>query len=206
MHNPAYYTPTRDELEAARHAFEQNEPRDLFYRAATELLALARQRKTSLTVAEAIAVLLQTWNHRYYVSQGRFDNQHFRDIEGLLTRYGEVLATFASQSIEESGSAQVKATVYQVFESFETILGPVGASKCLHLLAPRFFPLWDNKIAEKGYHIYFRRQGENADNYIRFMECVRDQCAGLGGEQAVGPDILKRLDEYNYARFTGAWI
>lgn len=41
-----------------------------------------------------------------------------------------------------------EATVKGVFKSFEKVLGPVGATKCLHLLAPRFFPLWDRAIAE----------------------------------------------------------
>jgi hypothetical protein len=28
----------------------------------------------------------------------------------------------------------------------ESVLGSVGAAKSLHLLAPQFFPLWDNEI------------------------------------------------------------
>jgi len=39
---------------------------DLFYRAATELVSLALEGKTSLSVAEALAVLLQTWNKIFY--------------------------------------------------------------------------------------------------------------------------------------------
>lgn len=58
--------PTATQLEQARELFEEYEPRDLFYRAATELIDLALDRKTSLTVAEALAVLLQTWNAQYY--------------------------------------------------------------------------------------------------------------------------------------------
>ena len=41
-------------------AFEENEPRDIFYRAATELVALALQGSTTVSVAEALAVLLET--------------------------------------------------------------------------------------------------------------------------------------------------
>ena len=53
--------PTLDQLGQARARFEAYEPRDLFYRAATELVALALQGKTKLSVGEAVAVLLQTW-------------------------------------------------------------------------------------------------------------------------------------------------
>jgi hypothetical protein len=61
-----YPRPCPDDLVNSRRAFEANEPRDLFYRAATELVALAREGRTSLTLAEALAVLLQTWNKAYY--------------------------------------------------------------------------------------------------------------------------------------------
>src|SRR5438874_5045494 len=71
-------------LKKARKAFEANEPRNLFYRAATELVDLALQGAMSLTVAEALAVLLQTWNKAYY-QYHKFDNVHFTHIENLLT-------------------------------------------------------------------------------------------------------------------------
>jgi hypothetical protein len=52
------HTPTLEDIQAAREAFEANETRDLFYRAATELVDLATRGQTSLNVAEAVAVLL----------------------------------------------------------------------------------------------------------------------------------------------------
>jgi hypothetical protein len=55
-----------NDLRRARVVFEANETRDLFYRAATALVDLALRGATSLTVAEALAVLLQTWNRPYY--------------------------------------------------------------------------------------------------------------------------------------------
>jgi len=50
------------ELKAAHAHFELIDPRDLFYRAATELVDLALKKSTPLSVAEALTVLLQTWN------------------------------------------------------------------------------------------------------------------------------------------------
>ena len=58
------------DVRRARRAFELNEPRDLFYRADTELVDHALGRSSSLTVCEALAVLLQTWNKAFY----RFTN------------------------------------------------------------------------------------------------------------------------------------
>jgi hypothetical protein len=66
---------------------------DLFYRAATELVTLALEGKTSLTVAEAVAGLLQTWNKMFYQYR-RFDSQHFADIERLIRDHLAILITF----------------------------------------------------------------------------------------------------------------
>ena len=50
------------DIEAARLVFEAREPRDLFYRTATALIDLALRGETEVSIGEALAVLLQTWN------------------------------------------------------------------------------------------------------------------------------------------------
>jgi hypothetical protein len=88
--------------------------------------------------------------------------------------------------------------VKSIFENFEGVLGKTGAAKCLHLLAPRFFPLWDTKIAIA----YKVAKGNEAECYCNFMKIAREQCKCLGGEKAIGRNPLKALDEYNYLMFT----
>jgi len=192
-------TPTFDELKKARQLFLANEPRDLFYRAATELVDLAIRGESELRVAEAIAVLLQTWNRPYYTYR-RFDGQHFSDIEHLVSSHEETLATFRPRSIE-SFCGEDETTIERVFKSFEEVLGPVGASKSLHLLAPRFFPLWDNAIA-RAYGVGLRKRGKNAERYCQFIGITKEQCEGLSGEEAIGRNPIKAIDEYNYCRYT----
>ena len=77
-------------------------------------------------------------------------------------------------------------------------MGKTGAAKCLHLLAPRFFPLWDTKIAIA----YKLGKGEEAERYCRFMDITKGQIIDLGGEKAIGRNPLKALDEYNYWKYT----
>lgn len=197
------HTPTMQKIQAARAAFEENEPRDLFYRAATELVDLAMRGKTSLSVAEALAVLLQTWNSAFYRYR-KFDSQHFLEIERLIKNHGHVLAEFRQRSIE-SFRDEDEAVVKRVFKSFEEVLGPVGASKCLHLLAPRFFPLWDRAITE-AYRLRLKQRGKNAERYCQFMMIAREQTKNLGGEAAIGRNPLKAIDEFNYCRYTKQWI
>lgn len=196
-------TPTIQDIEAARQAFEANEPRDLFYRAATELVSLALEGRTSLSVAESLAVLLQTWNKMFYQYR-RFDSQHFADIERLISDYYSLLLTFRQRSIEHFDQED-KSKVGRLFKAFEEILGPVGAAKCLHLLAPRFFPLWDRAIAD-AYGLPLGKIGTNAERYCYFMRIVKGQIQSLGGEQAIARNPLKAIDEYNYCKHTKGWI
>ena len=198
-------TPTIQEIDEARILFEANEPRDLFYRAATELVDLSIRRATSLSVAEALAVLLQTWNAPFYrFGRTKFNTEHFSDIEALLEGHGHRLSLARQRSIETFGDELVPE-VNRVFEDLEIILGPVGAAKCLHLLAPRFFPLWDRAIAQ-AYGLGLRERGRNGELYCRFMAVVKGECATLGGEGALGRNPLKALDEYNYCKHTRGWM
>ena len=199
----SFHTPTIQEIEAAREAFETNESRDLFYRAATELVDLAIHGKTSLSVAEAIAVLLQTWNRAYYQFRP-FDSEHFADIERLIASHEQTIMDFRQRSIETFSSGD-EAKVMRLFEDFGEVLGPVGAAKCLHLLSPSFFPLWDRSIA-KAYSLGLQQRGRNGSQYCHFMSISKEQCNSLGGEQAIGRNPLKALDEYNYCKYTKGWI
>jgi hypothetical protein len=211
-------TPTLAELEAARTYYESVEPRDLFYRAATELvdrairedtpLSLARgvldgaiRDAAPLNLAEALAVLLRTWNSAFYRFHHRtFDAKHFADINDLVRRRRKSLLALRARSIESLSNAD-ESEVKSLFAAFEGVLGPVGAAKALHLLAPRFFPLWDRAIAE-GYHLSMKPQNSNDDNYWRFTKKTREQCKLIGWGKAIRRNPLKALDEFNYWRYT----
>ena len=199
----ASQSPTLRELESAREVFEANEPRDLFYRAATELVRLALHGKTNLSLAEALAVLLQTWNQAFYRFRP-FTSQHFTDIEHLITSHLTKLAAFRKRSIE-TFCEDDESVVTRLFGDFERVLWPVGAAKCLHLLAPCFFPLWDRAIAE-AYDLALGQRGTNAGRYLRFMKVAKEQCVRLGGQQTIGRDPLKAIDEYKYCKYTKNWL
>lgn len=190
------------QLQAARRVFEANEPRDLFYRAASELVSLALRGQTSLTVGEGLAVLLQTWNKNFYRFT-RFDKKHYSDIERLLRKHRNVLSTFRNRVIVTFRSKDWSA-IETLFADFELVLGPVGAAKSLHLLAPFFFPLWDRKIAQS--HCgQLGKRGSNAYRYLRFMRTVQEQCGNLRSRRRPNWNPLKGIDEYNYCLAKG-WI
>ena len=182
-------TPTLDDLTSAREVFESNEPRDLFYRAATELVDLALRNATSLSLTESLAVLLQTWNQSFYQYRP-FNVQHFCDIDNLLHCHQTLLDKYRSRSIE-TFVTQDEYTVCEVFRNFEQVLGPVGAAKSLHLLAPQFFPLWDRAIA-KSYGYPLGRAGTNGMRYVAFMRITKDQVRDLRGAVAITKLVGKR--------------
>jgi len=195
--------PTEQDLKLARETFLENEPRDLFYRVATELIQLSIEGKTQITLPEALAVLLQTWNRSYYRFKP-FDNQHYTNICNLLERLSTSVFRFRERSILSLAKDDL-SNIVEIFDEFEQVLGRVGAAKSLHLLAPKFFPLWDGAIA-KAYKVSLGPVGSNSGKYLKFMLSVRHQCKQLQELRLQEQNILKRIDEYNYCHFTNKWI
>jgi len=145
---------------------------------------MARNETTTITPPEALSVLLQSWNARYYVSQhhGRFPREHFKGLEKLLKHHEHALAAYRSRSIE-SLAAEDREAIEALFADFEALLGPVGAAKALHLLAPRFFPLWDRDIAINN-DCRIGRAGTNASRYwaLHGVQPRRLRCAWRRGQ------------------------
>lgn len=198
-----HHCPTVEELGRAREVFGEHELRDIFYRAATFLVDTAIRGNAPVSVAEAISVLLQTWNRVRYQYRP-FDNAHFDALEALLDRHRDWLSIVRDRSIE-SCTHEDEPSVRDVFVDFETVLGPVGAAKALHLLAPSFLPLWDRPIAV-AHGLPLGPAGTNGDRCVRMLNIAKEQCEMLGGSNAIGRNMLKALDEYNYCHFSKGWI
>lgn len=192
------------DLLIARHEFLRREPRDLFYRTATELIRLAMEKRTTISISEALGTLLQTWNKSFYRFHGKFDERHFQDLDHVVKQRAEKWRQWRSRSLTSIRDEET-SDIADVFTSFENVVGPVGAAKILHLLSPDFFPLWDRKIATS-YGVSLQKTGENAPQYLRFMEITRQQVSGLGNTVLRANGILKLIDEYNYAVITNGWL
>lgn len=105
---------------------------------------------------------------------------------------------------------------------------PIIAAKSLHILAPSFFPLWDQEIA-KGCGFSWYRPERDAAKYVAFMGYTQTAIASLerqftdGGRpsglptaRSLAPSLSKRagrpktmlkfLDEYLYAKHTKRWV
>jgi hypothetical protein len=195
--------PTAADLIKARQVFGRRESRDVFYRAATYLVEQALQGQAPISLSEALAVLLQTWNRAYYQYHPPGPD-HLDRIDALLEQHASWRSRIRDRTIDTFSSADA-SELKIIFADFEKVLGPVGAAKALHLLAPRFLPLWDRAIAT-AYGLELGFTGTNGKRYVRMANIAKDQSADVGGDDAVGANILKALDEYNYCRFTKGWM
>ncbi len=168
-------------------------------------MKLSLEKKSDLNVAEALAVLLQTWNKQFYRYHRKFSAQHFRDIERLVTDNERVLLGLRDRSIDTLTDND-KSVIKEVFNHFEGVMGPVGAAKSLHLMAPRFFPLWDRAIAN-AYRWHFPNRlglktGNNGERYWCFTQKMKEQCEDLQSQDPALSDPLKALDEHNFCVHT----
>jgi len=149
-----------------------------------------------------LAVLLQTWNKGFYRFT-RFDRRHLSDIGRLIRKHRHALSLLRDRVISTFREAD-RSTAEKLFADFERVLGPVGAAKSLHLLAPHFFPLWDREIA-KAYFLALGKRGNNSGRYCRFMTIAQQQCRTLRSRRRTNWNPLKAIDEYNYCKHKG-WM
>jgi hypothetical protein len=126
--------PTLENLDDARAAFGTHESRDVFYRAATDLVDFALRRMASVSVSEAVAVLLQTWNRSYYRYHPA-TARHYEDLEAVLTQHRAWLAGIRARSIDTFRPSD-EAPLVTVFDDFEAVLGPVGRPRRFISLRP----------------------------------------------------------------------
>jgi hypothetical protein len=189
--------PVQADLKKAHRRFEQREPRDFIYRASTELVENVLAGTSDLTMGQAIAVLLQIWNRVYYSGKGRhLSKKHIDGLDAVVGACPEITSIYRNKALETATDNEFKYAE-KAFNRFEHIAGHVGAAKALHLLAPRFFPLWDTAIAW-AYGVSFIKDVRTGSQYVDFIRETREQVISLGGESKAGKDVVKLLDEYNY--------
>jgi len=193
--------PTREELEAARDVYlEGEDPRDLSYRAPMTVMGLAWHGSEGWTLPDAVGVLLRDWNRDYFRYRGGFTEGFMLQLDVLIAEHRTALERLRDRTIA-SFSEDDQLAVEDLFGAFEDVAGKVGASKGLHLLASRFFPIWDNAII-RGYWRCLSRRETSAEAYCSFMEISKRQSECVGEEAGLGWNPLKALDEYNIVKFT----
>lgn len=146
-------------------------------------------------IAGALSEWLSDFNRQYYRFRPEKGATLRRDLEPILRISLGALMPLRDRSITTL-THQDRRQVSELFDRFRDRLGPVGTAKALHVLAPGFFPLWDNSIA--------KAHGLSVDEvgYYQLMLHRKKQVASLppGLTDRVSP--LKLLDERDYLTHT----
>jgi len=200
--------PSREEFIRGQDEFKRHEKRDAMYNIATFLISHFWGKPSDM--ADSLGVLLLTWNQAFY----RYGIFNFDKLEKCITDNLQQIGNFRNRSIS-SLSIKDEDNIKHIFNEFLKALqidtgkmkgrrSPVSVAKALHLLAPKFFPLWDDKIA-RAYGCYY---GKNpAGQYVYFCKITKYFAAKVKN-YIVRSDktLIKLIDEYNYSKYTQGWI
>lgn len=202
--------PAPSEFEKGCHEFQMHEQRDAMYKTATFLVNHFWGKP--LEMADSLGVLLLTWNQAFY-RYGLFD---FDILEECISNNQTLLNYFRLRDILNYSNNDDDSIMY-LFNEFLSALkisdgkkagtrSPVGVSKALHLLAPGFFPLWDDKIA-RAYGCYYRPKPERKYLvFIGMMKQIAEKLQSSVDAKTHNKTLLKLIDEYNYAKYTKHWV
>lgn len=200
--------PSREEFLKGCEEFEKYEKRDAMYKVATFLVSHFWGKPADM--ADGLGVLLLTWNQAFY-RYGIFD---FDKLEKCIIGNFQKIESFRNRdilSLSSSDEDNIKGLFAKFLEALQIDAGkmqgrksPVAVAKTLHLLAPNFFPLWDDKIA-RAYGCYYNVNP--AEKYVSFCKITKI-IADKVRNYIDNPDktLTKLIDEYNYSKYTQGWI
>jgi hypothetical protein len=192
--------PTIEQLVHAHEIYAQNELRGTDeYFDALHGVEQGFQAGSVSAAAKAIAMLLKSWNKNHLRFHPDKKARLESDVEQLIIANRSALDGIRGRSITSLTAAD-RLTVVSLFAAFEGKLGPVGAAKALNLIAPSFFPLWDNPIS------FNYGVGLSAVGYALFMVISKFQVESLAGPLPDGLAPLKTIDEFNYSKYTKSWV
>jgi len=201
--------PTSAEFRQGYEAFQKHESRDAIYKTAAFLVNHFWGEPARM--ADGIGALLLTWNQAFY-RYGSFD---FALLEEALRKNMKAIEGFRGRNIRslvETDEPAIKQLFLEFLEALRIKEGtkkglksPVGAGKALHILAPDFLPLWDDKIA-RAYGMYYKPYPEQ--KYLVFAYKMQRLAQDLDPHVPAdcGRTFLKLIDEYNYAKYTKGWV
>lgn len=188
--------PSAAKVVAAHEEYLRAEGRDVVYRVARDIIERAYRGEGQFTIGEGVAVLLLSWNAAFYRPRPALLRTLADDLDRLVTGNGAQLDTYRTRSVTSFNPGVDAPTIEGLYRAFVERLWPVGAAKALHVLAPGFFPLWDDAIARR-----FRLQLSPREASVRSYLAL----IAIGKQFAMTSDLpmpLKALDEWAYVRFT----
>jgi len=86
------------------------------------------------------------------------------------------LEEFRSCELSTVELSEYQVDIMTLYNSLNSIIGPIATAKVLHLICPNFFPLWDNGIAD-GLRVEYAGVNDlesfSAQDYFEFMKAIQ---------------------------------
>jgi len=202
--NGDIYIPDCEEFRRGYESYNQLEKRGYKYFEAFNMIQ--NNWGDAESMARGVEILIRFW-HRF------FANFHFDDLVNCISRNMDILDSYRGRNINSLNDNDDNS-IENLFNEFLHALrrikdnqkSPVSVAKALSPIATHFFPLWDSNIAYK-YNCFYLADIA-ASPYIRFCkkmkfmaEQVKD-CVPTNDDRS----LLKRIDEFNYSKYTMHWI
>ena len=169
-----------------------------------DTIKFSDSNKKKFTI-ENLKELLDKWNIKFSGNDTKSIYKSIKSDEKVKDAI-EFIETSRKNYIQITISRLEENQIEKLKEYNLIMKSPVAVAKALHLLAPNFFPLWDDQIA-KAYRCYY--DNEPAKEYIKFMKIIKEMSEKV--KEYVDPSkcsktLLKLIDEYNYSKYTKNWI
>jgi hypothetical protein len=142
-------------------AFERRERRDAMYKVASSVIQNSWGNPAEM--ANGLGVLLMTWNQAFY----RYGPFNYDALERCIRKNLRLLKAYRRRdmlSLSKKDEAKMKRLFRDFLRALKICEGkmrgrksPVAVAKALHLLAPKFFALWDDKIA-RAYNCFLQQR------------------------------------------------
>jgi len=193
------------ELERQCQAYERDEGGyDRYYAPSCSLVTFGIQHERWDCICGGISLLVYAWNAPFY--RNPFD---YALLETSLRSHWLLLMAFRARPLSSLNSND-QLGIERIFNALTSALSPgraraqVSAAKALHVIAPTFFPMWDNSIAYDGYNCPYDEEPGAA--YVAFCERIQERVASLQADWdslaaehwLTQKPLLKRIDEFNF--------
>ncbi len=191
-----FHIPDCDEFRNGYEAYNREIRGTVYFEA---LSTISENWGNPAAIAKGIQLLLLSWHPRY-------SNVNLDRLAECINSNLQILNEFRERNILSLKDSDNEA-VEKLYHHFHDALARRGdekksdtsAGKALGLLSTHFFPLWDNEIYYKyvRYRFYF--------DFMTKMKILAEHVK----DYVPYPDdrsLLKRIDEYNYSKYTKGWI
>lgn len=199
-----FYVPESDEFRRGCEEYDSKEKRGEVWFESSE--HIKENWGNHHEMARGVSWIIRSWNHYY-------SNFDFEELVQCIAKNIEVLEEFRNRDIlsfSESDTEKILILFDRFLEALKRTRdgakSPVSVAKALSVLCPYFLPLWDSYIVEHYDCWYFSDSA--APRYTKFckkMKLLAEKVISFPTQPDDRP-LLKRIDEYNYSKYTKGWI